>query len=312
MSYQTHFSLALLLWTSSACWAFPQAHQELVVEKYKDPQQLERSGIQAEKSGDFQQARQFYKEACRLDAEWNEDGSWPFGHASVLYRYGRLLRTGKGGPVDKLKAAQCFVLALGIGSGYRSASAWVELIEMYATGDGIPKDLRFAKHLKDEFRGIADNVGWSKEDHLIILSLLLKGEILPRDLLAASNRYYCIGEKEKALQLVLQAVSEGDPRAAERLGASYKGIGWSITEKDDKKSDFYFDLSNKLRKTHPLSKAELDKRKGKGWSGDLGPPEDDADGLQTEEFHRAKSQDTADSVRALYHRLWAERLTPRC
>ena len=173
---------------------------------------------------------------------------------------------------------------------------------MYRTGDGVIQNIEFADHLQKEFQRAAKQSDWSREDHMLLASMFIRGGLLPRDLVAASDRYYCIEDKATSLKFMLQAVDEGDPRALERLGQSYKGIGWPITEINKAKSDEYYAQAAKLRKEALATQKVGTKnqtRKQSPFQGD-------------EEFHLEQSKKTKDPIISLYHLVWVACLRPRC
>jgi len=275
----------------------------------------ERLGIQAEKEGRFEDARKEYEAVCRLDADWGEYDLQPFGDASALLKLARLLRDPKCGTPDPTRAGRCYVAALGIGRNQWCAQAWIELINMYRVGDGVPKDQAFADHLLGEFRFKAGNTHWSKEDSLLLATMLERGDFLPRNFLMASDQYYLYGDKAAALKALQRAADEGDPFAYDKLAWSYKGFGWVVTDTDLKKSEECLQRAAALRaKTivnAPKPAPGKPKTVGRAWTGSAGPPQGDSDELLGEEKHRELFKNPGDPVRAFYHLLWAEYLTPK-
>ena len=279
-----------------------------------DPKLSERLGSKAEAEGQYTEARKHYEDACRLDADWGEENQPPFGKPSALLKLAKLLRDPKFGPPDHTRAGRCYVAALGIGSNQWSAEAWIELIKMYRAGAGVPKDPGFANHLLEEFRFKAGNMHWSKEDSRLLALMWEKGDFLPRNLLAASNQFYLAGDVPSARKMLEKGADEGDPFACEKLAWSYLGQGWVVTNIDPKKADEYSQKAKSLRSatSPPKSQNTLGKPKAtlRAWTGSAGPPQEESDESLGSEKQHELSQ-TPDPVRGLYHRLWAEYLSPK-
>ncbi|WP_243318927.1 MULTISPECIES: hypothetical protein [Geothrix] len=279
-----------------------------------DPKLSERLGSKAEAEGKYAEARRHYEEACRLDADWGEENQPPFGEASVLLKLARLLRDPKCGPPDLTRAGRCYVAALGIGSNQWSAEAWIELIKMYRDGLGVPKDPGFSKHLLEEFRFKAGNMHWSKEDSRRLALMWEKGDFLPRNLLAASSQFYLAGDIASARKALEKGADEGDPSACEKLAWSYQGQGLVVTDIDPKRANAYLLKAKSLRSAITSPKPQTNPEKPRvamrAWGGDAGPPQEASDESLGSEKQHELSQ-TPDPVRGLYHRLWAEYLSPK-
>jgi len=206
------------------------------------------------------------------------------------------------------------VLALGIGIDDSSARAWISLIEMYRIGEGVPKDIEFADHLLQEFRFRAGNMHWSTEDSRLLASMWERGDFLPKNLLAASAQHYLSGDMKAARRVLEQAADEGDPFALEKLAWSYQGQGWVVTEVNPKKAEEYLAKAKALRQQANTKTGNevptKPKQALKAWGGSAGPPSEGNDESLGEAKHFELSQ-CSDPTRALYHRLWAEYLTPK-
>jgi len=140
--------------------------QQPIKQGFQSAEVCEQKAIDAEEVGNFKVARILYEASCQSNLDLNPDfqGNQEWVRVNALYRLGNLLRKGRGGPTNAARAAKCFVLALGIGANERSAGAWVNLIEMYRRGEGIPKDIKFARHLYQELEFHLGASTWSDED----------------------------------------------------------------------------------------------------------------------------------------------------
>ena len=221
----------------------PDALQE---QRPASPDELERRGLAAVKSGLFEVARRDLLQAVPVNDVFDEDGNPRYMPRDAAYQLGVMLRDGLGGPRDARTAGRCFVLALGEEA---PLDAYLALADLYRTGKLVPRDRAFAELVIDELLQRARNSVWwhrRKADAIRVAQMLIQGEILPRDLVAASNLYYVIGDKVTARALLEQAAKEGVAQAHWMLGGSFLGLGWPVTDRDPQQAETHFRAAGEL------------------------------------------------------------------
>jgi len=211
--------------------------------------ELEKKGMAALADGQFEAARDFLLQAVKPIEAWDVDkeASWASNDAAL--QLGVMLRDGQGGIKDPINGARCFVLAQR--NQGTPLDAYLFLAEMYRTGEGVPKDLKFADTVEKELlRQARDSVWYGRRpsDAVRAAEMFTEGRIFPRDLLAAANLYYVAEDKETSRKVLEQAAQEGSAEAHDRLARSYLGGGWPVTEKDPTKAIEHFQAAGELGK----------------------------------------------------------------
>lgn len=229
-------------------------------------------GLHAEKSGRFAEARRFYEQAGRPYKDYHQDDGERFipYDGPSCFRLGQLLLQGKGGPRDSKKAARCFAIELGTANQARLDS-YLSLIELYRSGDGVPRSKEFLGELVSEFRGNAEHMvlHWNPADQQRLAREYEFGTgLLPKDEYLASRYYYTIGDRQNSRRLLAKASEGGHGMASLELGWSYLGMGWPVTEMDPTKARECFKLAGS--QGNPGGWAELGRlfRDGRGGAKD--------------------------------------------
>lgn len=211
--------------------------------------ELEKRGLAAAADGQFETARDFLLQAVKPMEAWDVDKEASWASDGAALQLGVMLRDGQGGKKDPINAARCFVLAQR--NQVAPLDAYLFLISMYRSGEGVPRDLKFADIVEKELlRQARDSVWYSgrPSDAIRAAEMFMEGRIFPRDLLAAANLYYVAEDKETSRKVLEQAAQQGSAEAHDRLASSYLGEGWPVTEKDPLKAIEHFQAAGELGK----------------------------------------------------------------